>query len=204
MQTHVESKEDSRLRPHMTEGEVECFRRHLSNASTLLEFGCGGSTYLAVNAGLKKIWSVESDSGWIEKLKQEEPIRAAIQDGRLHLIHSNVGKTGAWGRVDEQGDRSTWHRYHSDVWRGLDAAALDLVLVDGRFRVACALQAVLRVRLDCPILIHDFWNRSKYHVVLDFLSVAEQVDSLGVFRVTEPRDIGKLVDALFAFMHRQQ
>jgi len=75
------------------------------------------------------------------------------------------------------------------------------VLVDGRFRIACALQAALRVRNDCKILIHDFWNRPRYHILLDYLTLSERVDSLGVFQVTQPRETTRLLDLLFSYLN---
>src|SRR5687767_6594573 len=140
----------------MTAPEIECFRRHLDVASNYVEFGCGGSTYMAVKSPVKNIWSTDSDPQWIEKLRQEPPIRAAVREQRLHFFCPELGKVGAWGRLDAEGDKTSWHRYHADVWRKLDGSSIDLVLIDGRFRVSCALQAALRVRADCPILIHDF------------------------------------------------
>lgn len=191
----------------MAPDELDCFRRHLAPAKAYLEFGSGGSTFLAASEGSRKIWSVESDGKWIEKLKEELPIKAAIQDGRLrfYLPELGLGTTvGPWGQLDSQGDRSEWHRYHSEIWRKLHAAELDLVLVDGRFRVSCALQAALHVRPSCSVLIHDFTNRPKYHVVLKFFDVVETVGTLVALRPKEPRDIGKIADKLFVIMNRDR
>jgi len=189
------------LTPHMKKGEIGCLLRYMQAANTLLEFGCGGSTLMAVNAGIKNILSVESDPKWIEKLKEEYSILEAVKHQQLKFFLPDLGPVGAWGGSFDVDSKAKWHSYHSAVWQQVDSSAIDLVFVDGRFRVACALQALLRVRSDCKILIHDFWNRSKYHVLLDFLTVEERVESLGAFRIAEPRNNSKLLDLLFLYLN---
>jgi hypothetical protein len=53
----------------------------------------------------------------------------------------------------------------------------DLVLVDGRFRVACVLQALLTVP-TARILVHDFWQRPAYHIVLQYTTVLDRADTM--------------------------
>jgi len=203
LEDHVTAKnEEPALLPRMTAGELDCFRRYLGKASHFLEFGCGGSTLLAAGAGLSKIWSVESDAAWIRKLKERKPISDAVKNGRLKFFCPKIGGIGAWGRPQDPNSRHLWPRYHSEVWAELDPKTVDLVLIDGRFRVACALQAALRVSAKCPILIHDFWIRPKYHVATEFLTEVERVDTLGVFHPKEPRDVSGMIDRLFATMSR--
>jgi hypothetical protein len=53
----------------------------------------------------------------------------------------------------------------------------DLVLVDGRFRVACVFQALLTVP-TARILVHDFWQRPAYHIVLQYTTVLDRADTM--------------------------
>ena len=53
----------------------------------------------------------------------------------------------------------------------------DVVLVDGRWRVACALFALDYIREDTVVFMHDF-QRSIYHVVLQWYDEIKRVDSL--------------------------
>ncbi|MDY5557061.1 hypothetical protein [Helicobacter sp.] len=58
---------------------------------------------------------------------------------------------------------------------------IDTIFIDGRFRVACALSTLLY----CPnstIMIHDFFNRLQYRIVLEFLDTIEACETLGVFK----------------------
>ena len=58
----------------------------------------------------------------------------------------------------------------------------DAVLIDGRFRVACLLQAIIHCKPDCILLFHDFFDRSHYHVVLKHVDLLTRVDTLAVMR----------------------
>lgn len=71
--------------------------------------------------------------------------------------------------------------YAKAPWQIVDTDTLDVVLIDGRFRLACIMQAVMNVRPDTLIVVHDFWNRPAYHLALNYLDVVARVDSLGVF-----------------------
>jgi len=55
------------------------------------------------------------------------------------------------------------------------------VLVDGRFRIACALIAAM-ASPNTVILIHDIWIRPHYRQVLLHLRWLESHDTLGAFR----------------------
>ncbi len=188
------NRSDDPALPAMTKDELECFRRYLSKAKNYLEFGCGGSTRLAAKAeNIDTIWSVESDAIWVENLKKE------IDADRVTFQCPDLGPIGKWGIPTDREKRSEWPRYHSEIWELLDPSTLDLVLIDGRFRVACVMQTVLRVKADCTIMIHDFWNRPKYHHVLPFLNEKERVDSFGVFEPGEPKLVSDVQAALARF-----
>ena len=45
---------------------------------------------------------------------------------------------------------------------------------------------------DTKILIHDFWNRPGYHVLLQYLEVFNQADTLGVFGIKKDVDLSKV------------
>lgn len=51
---------------------------------------------------------------------------------------------------------------------------LDLVLIDGRYRVASLLKLYNFISDDCIILFDDFLNRDIYHIVLDYYTIIEK------------------------------
>jgi hypothetical protein len=60
----------------------------------------------------------------------------------------------------------------------------DFFLVDGRFRVACFMQALLHAQTGALIAVHDFASRPTYHVIYE---VAREVASAENFSVFLPR-----------------
>lgn len=167
----------------MTDAETGVLQECFSKARSLVEFGCGGSTLLAARSpSLRRIWSVESDPGWVATLREQHEIIAAEQAGRLHLQHVDIGYVGQFGYPDEQAKQAAWPRYYERVWDADGANDTDLVLIDGRFRVACALEALARCRPHAILLFHDFWNRTPYHPVLAFTDWLGSCDSLAILR----------------------
>jgi hypothetical protein len=171
------------LRPEMTDAEIGVLRECFSKATSLVEFGSGGSTQQAVQSpSLRRIWSVESDPAWILKLRGLHDVAQAERAGRLSFIHADIGRTGAYGTPLDQSVRERWPGYHEAVWTDPATAEVDLVLIDGRFRVACALEALARCRPHTVLLFHDFWNRTPYHPVLAFTDWLGSCDSLAILR----------------------
>jgi len=41
----------------------------------------------------------------------------------------------------------------------------DIILIDGRFRVACGLDIFSKIRNNTLVFIHDYNNRKKYHIL---------------------------------------
>jgi hypothetical protein len=85
------------------------------------------------------------------------------------------------------GSARSWPNYSTEVWKILNHDP-DLVLIDGRFRVSCFLQAILRLSVATKYAFHDFWSRPYYHVVLQFANVVTRVDDLAVFQIDPTTD----------------
>lgn len=169
------------IRPRMTSREVECYKSLLANCARLVEYGVGGSTVLACSHAVPHITAVESDPDWIEKVRNNRNVRDAEKAGRLALIYADIGPVGRQGRPADRSKIDDWPRYASAPWNA-NAPPPDLVLIDGRFRVACAMQALLNGTDDTMITIHDFFSRPKYHVVRQFADLVTAIDDLAVFR----------------------
>ena len=68
-----------------------------------------------------------------------------------------------------------------EVWSQA-SHAYDLVLIDGRFRVACAALICLHPKYVKRICFDDFTSRPQYHVILPFIDILETVDTMIVFQ----------------------
>jgi hypothetical protein len=171
------------MRPEMTDPEIGVLQECFSKATSLVEFGSGGSTLLAVSSkSLRRIWSVESDPGWISRLQARPEVVAAVKDERLQLQHVDIGPTGDHGAPSDGASQAQWPAYHENVWNDPKTTRADLVLIDGRFRVACAMAALANCQAHTILLFHDFWNRTHYHPVLAFTDWLGSCDSLAILR----------------------
>ncbi|KZX54884.1 hypothetical protein A3709_07620 [Halioglobus sp. HI00S01] len=183
--------------PHMSRDERELFARCLSFAESYFEFGSGGSTVWAVAAGLE-VHGVESDAQWVNALTRE------LGD-RCHLVAVDIGEVGEWGMPTSNKFAELFVDYSRAIHQLQQP--FDLILVDGRFRVACAARAIehtLRHNTNLAstrIFIHDFWNREQYHPILEFLELVERVETAGVFTVREDLDRAALRSLWESYAH---
>ena len=184
----------SRIKPLMSRRELALYRRLIRDRSAIVEFGCGGSTLQTLRYSKAILYSVDSDRDWIERLLKRGQIRRAVRSGRLQFHHADLGPVGEWGYPVFPPTSEQAARYHSVIWVKVEGATIDLVLIDGRFRVACAIEA-LRHCPKAAIVIHDFWDRPQYHSLLQALSCLDRADTMGVFsrRLVSP----ELLDRLF-------
>lgn len=168
----------------MSNNEKSFFDETIKRARHYLEFGFGGSTLRAILKSKAKIYTVESSLEWINQMRKYRIIQS-VENKRLYIFYINIGPTGDWGFPKSVNNQNLFETYSSAVFKKIDSSVLDLVLIDGRFRVACTLKTILSCyeNTNLKIMIHDFWNREQYHVVLKYLDLFKRVDSLGIFTI---------------------
>lgn len=157
--------------PHFDSAEsTEWFLELLGRSNHYVEFGSGGSTFQAAKLGLA-FTSVDSDPKFLEAV-EEKIAQAGYRRPNQTLRLSAIGKTGEWGYP--QGEftpqRIETFRRYSDL---PSRPKPDLVLVDGRFRVACALKAMKLLKNDreWTLVIDDYVDRPHYHVLSEFAAI---------------------------------
>jgi hypothetical protein len=155
-------------------------------ARVILEYGAGGSTVLAASLGAR-VFSVETDPAWIVNV--EKWLAANGVADRVTLHHADIGRTTRWGRPKKARRRhwARYLRYPRSVWNRPDFEQPDLILVDGRFRVASFLCAMTRIRRPTRLLFDDWLTRPDYHVVERFQRPALIVDRMAVFDLQPQR-----------------
>lgn len=164
--------------PAMTAAEIEFFESCLDRAQHYYEFGSGGSTKLAASMGLN-VHGVESDRRWLEQLHAE------VGDA-CKVAHVDIGPTREWGYPVDLRAADQFPNYSRSIHT--QDLPFDLILVDGRFRVASTLESIdyLLEKGDprsARIFIHDFWNREFYKPVLEFLDAEKTVETAGLFKI---------------------
>lgn len=189
--------------PAMPPAVVDCLASELAHARTYVEYGAGGSTMLAAQTGVRDIITVESDRAFLRRVERD--VRAVgAQDSRFHPLHADIGPTGAWGRPSGTEAFERWHGYaQAGVGRAVDLGlSPDLVLIDGRFRVACFLATLFVVEPGTVIMFDDYTVRSKYAVVEEFGAPEGYVDRLAYFRAPASFDVRRAAFVLAAYSTR--
>ena len=190
----------------MTSKEVTLFERYLANATNYFEFGCGGSTVLACKTGQTNlsVTSIDSSREWIDKIKRNPHVadRAARKLLQMNIV--DIGPVKKWGFPNQTAEAShgAWYLYSQSI--SLTDKKYDLVLVDGRFRVACVLNTYIS-NPHAPVLIHDFFGQSFHHnaykVLLNVSNVVDRAESLAVLRVKTNIKKEELVKLYGAFIN---
>lgn len=173
----------------LSDTEREFLVQHLQGAENYLEFGAGGSTYLALTqTNIPHIVSVESDENWIKHLQEWDIISSNAS--RLTFMHINLGKTGQWGYPSEKDKKDLFPNFSTLPFQ--HQTDYDVIFIDARFRVACALQAISHSKKNVKILMHDFNSRPSYHCLLEFLDIVDTADTMCLFRIKNHYDTQKL------------
>jgi hypothetical protein len=169
----------------MTENEQTIFTQYVKNAKLYLEFGLGGSTIAALKNGGGKVYSVESSKDWIQYMeKKYKIISLSKKSERLCLIHADIGNTRNGGYPiisNNENNFDCFLNYSKKIFEDYpETKNADVVLVDGRFRIACCLSVLLENKNNPVIMFHDFWLRPQYHAVKKFIEIIDRVDSMMV------------------------
>ena len=165
----------------LTKNYLYLLKKYLNDSDFYLEFGSGGSTFLALLDSKTNIFSVESDNNWIEYLSSWKIVKNGVENNKLKFFHIDIGPVGEWGVPLNAEVNDNFYKYSSHIFDVTDVK-FDMVLVDGRFRVACVLKTILECDDNIKILVHDYVFRTEYHIIEKFLYVIEKSDSLYVFR----------------------
>jgi len=184
------------LEPYFDDLSMEIFNSLISNAQTYLEYGSGGSTQLAAKYA-KTVVSVDNDRAFLEAVGRR--IYKNSYGTEFKPIVVSIGISGLWGfpifteRTDSRLQR--WKTYPTAPWTFLQQRMLepDVILVDGRFRVACVLESLLHLRPQstCNILVDDYAGRSHYKSIEDFCDLVAMHGRMAHFRKPAGLDVEK-------------
>lgn len=175
-------------RPLFDEESTAFFTRKLPSARYYVEYGSGGSTILA-NELQTKCLSIESDKYYAKSVRRQLSKKSSVQ-----LCYVDIGLTGFWGmpvfRKLTSHRLAAWSQYveapFSADLRSDDFP--DFVLIDGRFRRACALRFGLEAQkhsTPVTLMIDDYFSQGREHLhdVEQFLGKPKAYGRAAVFEV---------------------
>lgn len=172
------------MNPWMSNKEIELLSKYMNIANIYFEFGSGGSTNFAINTkNIKKIYSIDTDKKWLDKFNHK----------KLYKKYIDIGPVKSFGNPKNESKKKNWMLYSDSISDIVETP--DMVLIDGRFRVACGLKTWLKSNNNTNILIHDFTNREHYHILLNFYEIKESEDTLVVMNKKETNiDINEIYE----------
>jgi hypothetical protein len=174
--------------PQMTMECADELTKLIEKSTVYLEYGSGGSTILAVGSELTSITTVESDKIFLSNVVNK--VKGMVSTAKFNPIYVNIGITGAYGYplfgfykrkiayggVSLLSSKSRWGRYAIAPWIQVEQEP-DLILIDGRFRVASVLQSLIKLSENnkCTLMLDDY--RDHYKVIEPFIDIKKLVDN---------------------------
>jgi len=141
-----------------------------AGAASVFEFGLGESTFIAAQVGVERFSGVDSDVAYIESVRARVP-------PRFRLALADIGATGEWGMPTVPELAKNVFSYQVATLAA-EPEAFDVYMIDGRYRVACALLALLHASSrgarpgQVRLVVHDY-RRSEYWALEDVAHVVE-------------------------------
>lgn len=171
-------------RPWLDEESSAVFLRMLENSRSYLEYGGGGSTVLAAKLH-KSFVSVDTDQHFLAAVRRKISHLAPHQ----HLVHANIGWTRLCGEpaFKSLGARrqKKWKAYAELPWKFVAPGSMpDLVMVDGRFRVAAALTSCVHLAqtAESRIVVDDYATRPHYHAIENYAQLVGMAGRMAIFQ----------------------
>ncbi|MET3579427.1 hypothetical protein ABID19_002458 [Mesorhizobium robiniae] len=170
--------------PHLDDATFDLLKTEMAKASSYLEFGSGGSTVLAAQTVRGPVCSVESDKKFLRAVQRKI---ASLDLPAPNMIFADTGLTGRWGHPIRPWYSRKWRDYAEAPWLKMSALP-DVILIDGRFRAACALSTLLHFSESgkvATVIIDDYddyEHRPNYTLVEEFAYAPVRIGRSLVFK----------------------
>lgn len=158
-------------KPWLSEEAINFIDSKLTKASTMFEYGAGGST-VYYSDRVRKIYSVENDKNWYEKiisyLKNNN-----IKNVEIRHINFDPGSSDRILDFNSYASNSLYynHKIFKTYAKAVNVVkdnSLDLILVDGRARISCVHEAYCKLKSG-GVLVLDDTERSYYKPAIEFI-----------------------------------
>lgn len=175
-----------------SEAAVDWFSEQLRKCRSYFEYGSGGSTCYAA-AHNKRLVTIDSDPYFLAAVKSAITTHNNYRPDRQTFIHRDVGPITWWGtpilNSSPGKKRAEKFRQYSDPpLHEFGGDLPDLILVDGRFRLASALKTMraLAYTTGWSLVVDDYSERPHYHALEQFAHLSNRVGRLAIFDSVRP------------------
>lgn len=157
-------------KPHFTTNELIAFLSFLTKETIYFETGSGCSSIIAKYYA-KKSYAVEGCKEWYER-----GIKNGLKDNLI--FHDLKPDTSSWSIPGKESTLNDWKKYFQSYKKSYNA---DIILIDGRFKIATALDIFDKIKDDTIIFIHEYQNRPLYFVIEEYYQYVYHWDLLTAF-----------------------
>lgn len=148
----------------MNSKEIIDLVTYLHRDCEMLEIGGGNST-LFFSKIVKRLVTIEHNKEWSDKISNDMKLISKC-DWKIHVIEPSFPQIHPF-QPAELGQFDNYINFISN----LEKNQFDVILIDGRDRVRSTIASIPLLKKGGILLIHDFWNRPKYHSVLQLLEL---------------------------------
>lgn len=145
--------------PYMNSDEISDLVTYIDRECDMLEVGGGNST-LFFSRIVKRLVTIEHNKEWSDKISNDMKSISKC-DWSIHVVEPSFPQSHPF-QPSEPGQFDNYINFISN----LEKDQFDVILIDGRDRVRCTIASIPLLKKGGVLLIHDFWNRQKYHSVL--------------------------------------
>ena len=156
--------------PHLRNRELTAFLSLLTNDTIFFETGSGCSSVIAKYFA-KKTYAVEGC-----KKYYEIGIKNGLKDNLIFKDLKTDNPT--WSRPGRKSNINDWKKYFQSYKKEYNA---DIILIDGRFKTATAMDIFDKIRDDTIVLIHEYYTRPIYFEIEKYYNYVYHWDSLFAF-----------------------
>jgi len=159
-----------KCRPHLINEELTAFLSLLTKDTIYFETGSGCSSIIAKYYA-KKTYAVEGCKKYYE---------IGVKNGLKDVLLFNDLKPDnpSWSFPGKKSNLNDWKKYFQAYKKEYNA---DVILIDGRFKVATAMNIFDKIRDDTIILLHEYFDRPSYFILEKYYDYVYHWGSLFCF-----------------------
>jgi len=120
------------------------------------------------------------------------------ENDRFRIEWIDVGPVTHWGKPADYSKRHAFRTYVGALW-GREPSP-DVVLIDGRFRLACWFETMLNARPGTHVIFDDYVRRPGFRLVEEYLEPARMDARQALFVVPDRVDREALARERDAFL----
>lgn len=197
----VEDGEGEGLGAEVLENEAvsPAFRKLARDCRYFGGYDCCGAALWMLRETSAEVVVVESAAERLGRLTERlETAEFAGLANRARLVSSDLSGFGSWSELVSPEERQRVGDYLAAPWK-FRLGQPDLLLIAGRFRVACFLYALLQAEPGTRVLFAGYRSQDKYHIAEEFCPVADDCGDDVLFIVPEQVDRARAEEALLSY-----